>query len=93
MAAFFFQGISTLFGFFGEMVAYDQICEPVSGTTVKCAVSSLRRSHTSFSRVENAAVSSGKLVSQGHFYDEDVVEFTAKGANVFQIAVEPHAGR
>lgn len=54
------------------MVAYDQICEPVSGTTVKCAVSSLRRSHTSFSRVENAAVSSGKArLAESQFYDDD----------------------
>lgn len=41
-----------------KVMSYDQICDPVSGTTVKCAVSSLRRSHTSFSKPENAAVSS-----------------------------------
>lgn len=39
----------------------DQIWDPVSGTTVKCAVSSLRRSHTSFSKEENAAVSLAKV--------------------------------
>lgn len=41
-----------------KVMSYDQIWDPVSGTTVKCAVSSLRRSHTSFSKAENAAVSS-----------------------------------
>lgn len=61
---------------------------------MKCAVSSLRRSHTSFSRAENAAVSSGKARLAGNCFMVMMQEGrTGKGANVFQIAVEPHAGR